>query len=424
MRDVLRRPGMRPLLAGETASMFGDWVLLLVLGIWIKTLTGSNSLAGVVMLAIAAPSLVSPLFGWVVDRFRRRPFLIAANLAAAVSLTPLLLVNSRRDVWLIFVVAVFYGVMASVTSGAFAGLVKELVPDELLGSANGLFSSVRQSLRLCGPLVGAGLFAAAGGKVVALVDIASFLCAVAALAAIRVAETKPVREAVRWLHEVSAGVRHVFASPALRRSTIAFGVGLLALGAVDTMIFAYVDQGLHRSPTFLGVLVTVQGVGTLAGALAAPRLMAKLGEVAVVAIGLIAFGIAIGVAAKPSLILAMVAMPFAGVGNAAASVAFGTLLQRRTPGPLMGRASAAVDMVFGGAMALSMASGAALIAVVDYRLMFVVISAVLLVCGLLLWRVRNDDREASAVAGGDVAPDRASLMTPVEPVPDLVAGRS
>jgi len=80
MRDVLRRPGLPLLLAGQTTTMLGDWVLLLVLGIWVKVLTGSNSQAGAVMLAIAAPSLVSPLFGWVVDRFRRWPFLIVANL--------------------------------------------------------------------------------------------------------------------------------------------------------------------------------------------------------------------------------------------------------------------------------------------------------------------------------------------------------
>jgi MFS family permease len=406
VRDVLRRPGLRLLLAGETTSMFGDWVLLLVLAIWIKTLTGSNSLAGAVMLAIAAPSLVSPLFGWGVDRFRRRPFLIAANLSAAASLSPLLLVNTRRDVWLIFMVAVFYGVMASVTGGAFAGLLKELVPDDLLGSANGLFASVRQSLRLCGPLVGAGLFAATSGKVVALVDIASFLVAAAALAGIRVTETPPVRAAVHWLDEVSAGVRHVFTAPALRRATVAFGVGLLALGAVDTMIFAYVDHGLHRAPTFIGVLVAVQGVGTVAGALAAPRAMAKLGEVTVVAVGLLAFGVAIGIAVKPSLILAFIAMPFAGVGNAAASVAFGTLLQRRTPGPLMGRVSAAADMVLGGAMTLSMAAGAALIAVADYRPIFAVISAVLIACGLLLWRAGGDDER----------PDPVPAMAPVEPI--------
>jgi MFS family permease len=382
---------MRLLLAGQTVSMFGDWVLLLVLGIWIRTLGGSNSLAGAVMLAIAAPNLVSPVFGWVVDLFRRRPFLIVANLLSAAILTPLLLVHNHDDIWLIFAVAVLYGVSQTVTAGAFSGLIKKLVPDELLGSANGLFASVRQLLRLCGPLVGAGLFAAYGGRAVALVDIASFVIAAGALAVLTLEESRPVRTRLHWLHEVGAGVRHIHHVPALRRTTSAFGLCMLALGAVDTMVFAYVDDGLRRPPTFLGVLISVQGVGVLIGALLAGRIMRHLGEIAAAAIGILTFGIAIAIATDPVVYLALIAMPFAGIGNAVSAVAFNTLLQRRTPDSLMGRASAAADMVIGGAATLSMALGATLAAVVDYRLVFAVISVVVLVTGGLLWRARQSD---------------------------------
>jgi MFS family permease len=391
MRDVLRQPGMRLLLAGQTTSMFGDWTLLLVLGIWIRSLGGSNSLAGASLLAIAAPSLISPLFGWVVDRFRRRPFLIVANLLSGLMLTPLLLVHDRDDIWIIFAVAVLYGVSQTVTAGAFSGLIKKLVPDDLLGSANSLFASARQLLRLCGPLVGAGLFAAYGGRAVALVDAASFLVAAGALATIRLTETRPPRTRLHWLHEVTAGVRHLQRVPSLRRTTIAFGTCMLALGAVDTMLFAYLDEGLHRPPTFLGVLVSVQGVGVLIGALFAGRIMAHLGEVAVAAIGILTFGIAIALAVDPVLYLAFIAMPFAGVGNAIVGVAFNTLLQRRTPDALMGRASAAADMVIGGAATVSMALGATVVAFVDYRLVFAAISTVVLATGGLLWRVRQSD---------------------------------
>lgn len=413
MRDVLRLPGMRVLLAGQTASMFGDWVLLLVLGIWIRTLGGSNSLAGAVMLAIAAPSLVSPVFGWVVDRFRRRPFLIVANLVSAAMLTPLLLVYNRDDIWLIFAVAVLYGVSQTVTGGAFSGLIKKLVPDELLGSTNSLFASVRQLLRLCGPLVGAGLFAAYGGKAVALVDITSFVAAAGALAILPLAETRPVHTRPRWLHEVSAGIRHIYQVPALRQTTTAFGIGMLALGAVDTAIFAYVDEGLHQPPTFLGVLVTVQGLGVLIGAVFAGRIMTHLGEMAVCAIGILTFAAAIAIAVDPVLYLALIAMPFAGIGNTIVGIAYNTLLQRRTPDPLMGRASAAADMAIGGAQTLSMALGATLVAFVDYRLMFAVVSVVLLITGGQLWRIRQSERTAPAPS-----------TAPAQPATEAVADHS
>lgn len=409
MRDVLRQPGMGLLLAGQTTSMFGDWTLLLVLGIWIRALGGSNGLAGAAMLAIAAPSLVSPVFGWVVDRFRRRPFLIVVNLLSGVMLTPLLLVHNRHDIWIIFAVAVLYGVSQSVTAGAFSGLIKKLVPDDLLGSANSLFASVRQLLRLCGPLVGAGLFAAYGGRAVALLDAASFVAAAGALATVRLTETRPTRTRLHWLHELPTGVRHIQRVPALRRTITAVGTCMLALGAVDTMIFAYVDEGLHRPPTFLGVLVSVQGVGVLIGALLTGRIMARLGEVTVAAIGILTFGIAIAIAVDPVLYLAFIAMPFAGIGNAVVGVAFNTLLQRRTPDALMGRASAAADMVIGGAATLSMALGATLVAFIDYRLMFAVISVVVFVTGALLWRIRQSDPTVPAPS-----------VAPIDPAGELV----
>ena len=43
MRTLMRRSDVRLLLAGQTLSMFGDWMMVIVLGIWAKVLTGSNS---------------------------------------------------------------------------------------------------------------------------------------------------------------------------------------------------------------------------------------------------------------------------------------------------------------------------------------------------------------------------------------------
>ena len=91
MIAVLRRPDFRLLFAAVFATMFGESALLLVLAIWVKDLTGSNSLAGITLFAIVAPALVAPILGWVVDRFRRRPFLITVILATVAILLPLLL---------------------------------------------------------------------------------------------------------------------------------------------------------------------------------------------------------------------------------------------------------------------------------------------------------------------------------------------
>jgi MFS family permease len=105
MRAVLRLPDFRLLFAGLSASMVGDALMLLVYAIWVKSLTGSSGAAGLVTLFIALPYVATPLGGRLVDRFRRRPFLVVANLASALMLLPLLAVRTARDVWIIYLVA-------------------------------------------------------------------------------------------------------------------------------------------------------------------------------------------------------------------------------------------------------------------------------------------------------------------------------
>ena len=104
MRDLLRHRDFRLLLVGQTLSMFGDTAMLLTLGMWAKDLTGSNAIAGSVFAVLGLPTLVAPLGGIIIDRFRRRHVMIAVDVATAAALLLLLLVHDRGDLWLIYLV--------------------------------------------------------------------------------------------------------------------------------------------------------------------------------------------------------------------------------------------------------------------------------------------------------------------------------
>ena len=54
MRQLLADRDARLLLAGQTLSAFGDWAMLIVLAVWMKTLTGSSALAGLTFFVFAA----------------------------------------------------------------------------------------------------------------------------------------------------------------------------------------------------------------------------------------------------------------------------------------------------------------------------------------------------------------------------------
>ena len=108
MRALFRDRDARLLLVGQGLSLFGDRAMYLVLGIWVKTLTGSNTQAGLVFFVLALPGLVAPAFGLLVDRVRKRPLMIATDVGIALVLAALLLVHDRGDVWIVYVVTLLY----------------------------------------------------------------------------------------------------------------------------------------------------------------------------------------------------------------------------------------------------------------------------------------------------------------------------
>jgi MFS family permease len=384
MRSLLRHRDARLFLLGQTVSMFGDRALYLALGIWVKQLTGSNAAAGMVFFLLVVPTLVAPLAGLVVDRVRRRPLMIAADVIVAGAVLALVFVHGRDDIWIIYAVTLIYGLSAVLFGSAQSALLTVMLPEDLLADANGLLQTGSEAMRLIAPLVGAGLFAALGGGAVAVIDALTFLVSAVCLLRLRVKEPRPEPHEHHFLRQAWAGAAHIGHTRALRRMVAATAVCLLVVGFSETLIFAVVGSGLHRDPSFLGVLLSVQGVGAIAGGLSAGRLVRRFGDVWACGLGMALF--ALGVAPWTLARLAPVVGGFllCGAGISLVVVGFMTAIQRRTPADLQGRVYSAADMLVGTPQTVSIALGALLSTVVDYRLLIVVMVAVTLVCGAFL----------------------------------------
>jgi MFS family permease len=411
MRELLRYRDLRLLLVGQTLSMFGDTAMLLVLAMWAKQLTGSNSAAGSVLAAVILPSLLAPLGGLLIDRLPRRPLMIVVDVATAAVVLALLLVRDVGDLWLLYLVGFCYGASLVLFQSARAALLSTMLPDHLLGAANGSLGTVREALRLVGPLTGAALFAGFGGHAVAVLDAATFLVSAGALALMRVEEPAAARAPREHhvLREASAGARHLFGQPALRALVVSTVICMLAIGLGESVFFAVVDQGLHRPVAFLGVLAAVQGVGAIAGGLAVTSLIGRVGELRLVPTGLALIVIGCLLQISHHVLVVATGSLVLGAGLPVVVVALTTALQRRTPGPLQGRVFTAFEFLAGGPQLLSVLAGAALVAVVDYRVLLAVMAAgTLLAAGYAAARLREDP--------GTVA-DPAGLLGPLETGP-------
>ena len=377
MKAAFARPGFSRLYAGLTASMFGDSIMLLVLSMWVKTLTGSNAQAGLTFFFMVIPALFAPLLGVWIDRMRRKPLLVWGNIASAFAVLPLVLVRDAGDVWLIWVVAFLYGVSFVVLPAALNGLLKELMPDDLLVDANSSLQTTKESFRLFGPLVGAALFAWTGGWLVAVIDAASFLAAAAVIATIAIREEAPVRDEAHLREQMLAGLRHLAGDRVLGHVLVGFGMTMLVIGFVEASIYALLDA-FDKPATYAGVFVTVQGAGAVVGGLASSRLIRRVGEIAASVLGLALLAVSIGgCAAAPSMAVVLVFAGLMGVSLPVLFIAFTTLVQRRSPQAIMGRVSTAVEVVMATPQAISLAVGSLLVAFLDYRSIFWIISVVI-----------------------------------------------
>lgn len=384
MRALLSRRDVRLLLGGQSLSMFGDWAMIIALGIWARVLTGSNAEAGLVFLCFGVTGMIAPLGGLVVDRVPKRPLMIATHLALAAVMCLLLLVHTRSQLWLLYTVTVLYGLGGDIFAAARSSMLKAMLPDELLGEANGILQSVREGFRIVAPLAGAGIFAAFGGSVVALVDAATFVGSAATLLALPFSEPAVAPREHHFLREVSAGLTHIARTKVLRELSIGVCAAMLVVGFSETLIFAIVTKGVHRSPAFIGVLETFQGVGAIAGGVTAAALMRRFGDVRLAGLGLGLFGAACFGLMIPSLGGVLPSGVVIGVGIAWAIVALATAYQRRSPQHVQGRVAAASNMLFSVPQTASIGAGALLITLVDYRLEIVIMALVTLAAAAYL----------------------------------------
>jgi MFS family permease len=396
MRRLFAHRDARLYLIGQGLSVTGDGALWLAMAIWVKILTHSNSAAGFTIFAFISGLLTAPLSGLLADRVRRRPLLIWANVGSAALVCLLLIAQHRGEVWLIYAVMFGYGVLNGLIMVAQTAFLVVLVPDDLLAEANTVLQTAEQGLRLITPLIGAGLLAWAGPDPVILVDVGTFLLAALVLLALRVREQALERSQESWNSEFVAGMRHIGRTPALRRLLIAGVVALVGFGFFQTIPFAVVAQGLHRSPPFLGVLETATGIGAIVGGVLAMSIIDRTSERALVLWGVASCAVAAILLLTTLLPLILIGMALAGACDLWVNIGGYTIIQRNTPVNLLGRVDAALSMAIVIPQAISLAIGASLIAVINYRILLVAVAAILVVAFFIFARGNDEAVVADA----------------------------
>ncbi|WP_405661787.1 MFS transporter [Streptomyces sp. NBC_01166] len=365
---VVRDRTARLCLTGLLVSGFGTSAMWLTAGIWVKSLTGSDSLAALTVCAMWAPVLVGPSLGAVADLVPRRLLLITVNLVMAGLMASLLLVGPDHRIGALFAVLLVYGVSGVLLDAAEAALVARAVDVRLLGDFNGLRTTVNEGMKLLAPLAGAGLFARYGAVPVVVLDAVTFALAALVFARLRVRDPAGAARKGARRGGTAAGIRLLRGSSALRPLVYAGALTMLLAGLNGAAVYAVVEM-LGRPPAYAGVLYAFQGAGSVAVGLLAGPLLRRMPERGFAAAGIAVFAVAVGARALGGDAVALAASAAIGAGLPCVLIAAMTAVQREAPDAVLGRTAAAANSLMMVPNALALAGGAGLVAVVDVRLL-------------------------------------------------------
>jgi MFS family permease len=274
---LLRRRDFGLLWAGGLVSETGDWFLLVGLPIWVLQITGSSLVTATVFLVGLLPGLVvGPLAGVLVDRWDRRRTLIAVSLAEAACLLPLLAVDGRDDLWIVYAVMAVEASLAQLNDPARNALVPSLVAADDLVGANALIGLNSNLARLAGSPLGGILVELSGLPGLVIGDAISFLLGAALIALVGpgrrgVPHPDPADSGVvsapahgvlgEWLD----GLRVALGNRQLRWGLVVNGLAAVAQGIFTVLFVVFVARELGGDGADVGLLRGVQAIGGLLG---------------------------------------------------------------------------------------------------------------------------------------------------------------
>lgn len=226
VRDVLRVPEFRALLASSVLSITGDQVARIAVALLVYERTGSSFAAAATYACSYLTWLVGGLvLSTVADRVPRRRLMVWCDLLRAAAVA--LLLVPQAPVALVFVVLLLVGVLSPPFDAAKSAVLPEVLPGDAYTVGNGLQSSVFQAANALGFVLGGAAVALVGIRGALALDALSFLLSAALLATGVRERPMPPRDGASLLTDTAAGVGLVTRDQDLRR-LLAFGL----LGAV------------------------------------------------------------------------------------------------------------------------------------------------------------------------------------------------
>ncbi len=322
-------------------SNIGSWVQTVAVGILVTDLTGQARWTGLVAAAAFLPlGLLSPVGGALADRVDRRRLMLLTTLGETgfACVLAALSATGRITPANLVLTVLGMGCMAALGFPTYQAILPDLVPRDELLAASSLSMAQYNLGRVVGPAL-AGVVLAAGSYTFAFVlNAVSFAAVLVAISLVRVPPPTPDDESGLW-RRIAAGARAAWAEPGCRLAILGIAIAALLLSPFIALIPAVAFKLLgEEGKGATSVLITAQGVGAVAGALALPGLARRFGRRRLLLIDLVVLpGLLVLYAQARSLPVATVALAAVGAAYIGILSGLGTVVQLRAPAALRGR---------------------------------------------------------------------------------------
>lgn len=361
--SLWRHPDFRKLWAGETVSLFGSQITLLALPLTaVLELRATPAQMGILGAAGYLPFLLLALIAGVwVDRHRRRPILIAANLgrASLLGFVPILAAFGELSIEVLIVIAFLVGLCTVFFELAYQSFLPRLVAPEQLVEANGKLSATASLAEIGGPGLAGILVDALSAPVAIAFDALSFLVSAAALSRVRRPEPAPSPAHVEGIgKEIGEGFRETVHNRYLLAFAGEAATYNMFWSAIDAILVLYAVRKLGIGAGALGVLLAIGSVGALLGAALTGRAAKRFGLGTTIvsasvlgAVSPLLMPLAHGRTILAPSVLA-IALFVRGFGVTGCNVHVWALRQAITPDRLLGRTNAVYRLITYGVVPL------------------------------------------------------------------------
>jgi MFS family permease len=381
----LRRPAglwlhrdFRSLWAAETISVFGTGISQLALPL-VAVITLEASAFEVALLGVIEflPFiLISLPAGVWVDRMRRKPILVTADIGRALLLAsiPAAYWLDILTIWQLYVVGFVVGILTVFFDVAYQSYLPSLVARDQLVEGNSKLEISRSAAQLASPGLAGVLVEAVRAPGTVLLDAISFFLSAIFLFRIRAEERSPTRAERQagpgMKEEVKEGLRWVFGNPYLRWIAASTATFNFFGNIIFAVYLVYAVRTLDIRPGVLGLIFTISSIGYLSGALLANRLSRRFGVGPTIIIGAAGSVATLLLAVAPEsnpIPFLIAAQAISGMGVPIYNITQVSFRQAITPERIQGRMNSVMRFIVWGVMPLGSLLGGALASWVSLR---------------------------------------------------------